>query len=258
MNLEARYTSGEHLEKTPNWHAHESPWKVEHIVQMLDKHGLQPQRVCEVGCGAGDVLRLLQKRMPSSCSFWGYDISPQAIALCAGKGNERLHFELRDVRKDRQTSFDLILVLDVIEHLEDYFSFLRDIKPKSRYALLHIPLEISVQSVFIGKTFIWTRGQHGHLHYFSKETALRTVQDVGYEVLDYSYSPEFELPVVFTGVRTPGRRTGWKLRQNSEKAVLRAAPRLGRKSIGRNSIAGAGEKQRFRRGENDVARRVQF
>lgn len=194
MNLEARYTSGEHLEKTPNWHAHESPWKVEHILQMLDKHRLQPQRVCEVGCGAGDVLRLLQKRMPSGCSFWGYDISPQAIALCAGKGNERLHFELRDVRKDQQTSFDLILVLDVIEHLEDYFSFLRDIKPKSRYALLHIPLEISVQSVFIGKTFIWTRGQHGHLHYFSKETALRTVQDVGYEVLDYSYSPEFELP----------------------------------------------------------------
>jgi SAM-dependent methyltransferase len=194
MNLEARYTSGEHLEKTPNWHAHESPWKAEYIVQMLDKHGLQPQRVCEVGCGAGEVLRLLQKRMPSGCSFWGYDISPQAIALCAGKGNEQLHFELKDVRKDQQTSFDLILVLDVIEHLEDYFSFLRDIKPKSRYALMHIPLEISVQSVFIGKTFIWTRGQHGHLHYFSKETALRTVQDVGYEVLDYSYSPEFELP----------------------------------------------------------------
>jgi len=194
MSLEARYTSGEHLDKTPNWHAHESPWKVEHILQMLKKHALQPWTICEVGCGAGDVLRLLQKRMHAECSLWGYDVSPQAIALCTGKGNERLHFELMDVRKKEELFFDLILVLDVIEHLEDYFSFVRDIKPKSRYAIFHIPLEVSVQSVLLARTFIWTRNQHGHLHYFSKETALRTLEDLGYEVLDYSYSPEFELP----------------------------------------------------------------
>jgi len=194
MGLEARYTSGEHLEKTPNWHVHESPCKVEHILPMLEKHGLKPRKICEVGCGAGEVLRLLQRRMNTACSFWGYDISPQAIALCAGKSNERLHFEQADIRKKEERVFDLILVLDVIEHLEDYFSFLRDIKPKSRYALFHIPLEISVQSVLLGKTFIWSRNQHGHLHYFSKETALRTLEDIGYGVLDYSYSPEFELP----------------------------------------------------------------
>jgi SAM-dependent methyltransferase len=194
MNLEARYTGGEHLLKTPDWHSHESPWKVEHILPMLKKHGLAPLTMGDVGCGAGEVLRLLQQRMNPECSFWGYDISPQAITLCKGKGNERLHFELSDVRTKRGLFFDLILVLDVIEHLEDYFSFLRDIKPKSLYALFHIPLEVSVQSVLIGKTFIWTRDQHGHLHYFSKETALRTLEDIGYEVLDYSYSPEFEMP----------------------------------------------------------------
>ena len=34
---------------------------------------------------------------------------------------------------------------------------------------------------------------YGHLHYFTKETALRTLEDAGYEVLDYSYSPGYEV-----------------------------------------------------------------
>lgn len=187
------YTSGQYLERNPTWHIEESPWKVQHILPMLRRHRLAPNTVCEVGCGAGEVLRLLQRRMSDACTFWGYDISPQAIEMCKEKANERLHFKLADIRREKDVLFDLLLVLDVIEHLEDYFSFLRDLKPKSRYKLFHIPLEVSVQGVLRGNIFLRNRDLHGHLHYFTKETALRTLEDVGYEVLDYSYSPEYEL-----------------------------------------------------------------
>jgi len=192
--LEARYTSGEHLAKAPGWHVEESPWKVKHIMQMLKRHHLEPDTVCDVGCGVGEVLRLLQVRMGEACTFWGYDISPQAFAMCREKANERLHFKLADIRQEQDAFFDLILVLDVVEHLEDYFSFLRDLKPKSRYKLFNIPLEVSVQTVLRGKTLIRNRDLHGHLHYFTKETALRSLEDAGYEVLDCSYAPEFEMP----------------------------------------------------------------
>ncbi len=192
--LETRYIRGEHLEKVPGWHVEESPWKVKHIMPMLKRHHLEPDTLCEVGCGAGEVLRLLQERMSEACTFWGYDISPQAIAMCKEKANERLHFKLADIRQEHDVFFDLLLVLDVVEHLEDYFSFLRDLRSKSRYKLFHIPLEMSVQTVLRGKTLIRNRDLHGHLHYFTKETALRTLEDVGYEVLDYSYSPEYEMP----------------------------------------------------------------
>ena len=193
MKLEELYTSGEYLQRNPTWHIEESSWKVRHIVPMMKRHGLEPNTICEVGCGVGEVLRLLQENMSDACTFWGYDISPQALAIAKERANERLHFKLADIRKEQDAFFDLILVLDVIEHLEDYFSFLRDIKPKSRYKLFHIPLEVSVQGVLRGKIFMRNRDLHGHLHYFTKETALRTVEDVGYEVLDYSYSPEYEL-----------------------------------------------------------------
>ena len=193
MMAENIYTSGQYLEKNPTWHIEESAWKVRHILPMMYRHHLVPDTVCEVGCGSGEVIRLLQMRMSDACTFWGYDISPQAIEMCKERANERLHFKLADIRREQDGFFDLILVLDVIEHLEDYFSFLRDIKPKSQYKLFHIPLEVSVQGVLRGKIFIRNRDLHGHLHYFTKETALRTLEDAGYEVLDYSYSPEYEL-----------------------------------------------------------------
>ena len=199
--LEHIYIDGAYLEKNPDWHIEESPWKIEHILPMLKRHHLVPNTVCEVGCGTGEVLRLLQQHMDAHCTFWGYDISPQAIALCKERANEQLQFKLADIRREQDVFFDLLLVLDVIEHLEDYCSFLRDLKPKSSYKLFHIPLEISVQGVLRGKIFLRNRDLHGHLHHFTKETALRLLEDVGYEVLDYSYSPEYELDTTLLQTR---------------------------------------------------------
>lgn len=77
--------------------------------------------------------------------------------------------------------------MDVIEHMEDYFSFLREIRPKSPYKILQIPLDISVREVFLNN-LVGFRGKFGHLHYFTKDLALQMLQDVGYEVVDYLYT----------------------------------------------------------------------
>lgn len=191
--VQSLYTSGQYLETNPTWHVEESPWKIRHIVPMMRQHHLMPDSVCEIGCGAGEVLRLLQMYMRDTCTLWGYDISPQAIELSKSRANERLRFKLADIRQEHDTFFDLLLVLDVIEHLEDYFSFLRDIRSKGDYKLFHIPLEVSVQGVLRGKIFVRNRDIHGHLHHFTKETALRTLEDTGYEVIDYAYVPEYEM-----------------------------------------------------------------
>ena len=83
----------------------------------------------------------------------------------------------------------MILILDVLEHLEDYFSFLRALKQKSLYKIFHIPLDISVQAILRPNGLIKRREEHAHIHYFTKETALHTLRDIGYDVIDYSYAP---------------------------------------------------------------------
>jgi SAM-dependent methyltransferase len=185
---EMRYMSGGHLEKNPLWHTEESPWKAEQVMRMLDRQKIVPKTICEVGCGAGEVLKQLQQRLKTDCDLLGCDISPQAIELCRSRANEKLRFLLGNIPGGSDSFFDLILVLDVIEHLEDYFSFLRNIKDRAAYKVFQIPLDLSVQNVVRAKPLLRDRQRYGHIHYFNKETALQLLSDVGYEIIDYFYT----------------------------------------------------------------------
>jgi SAM-dependent methyltransferase len=189
MSQSTIYLEGEYLAKNPQWHVEESPWKAKQVLRMLRQNHLSPKTICDVGCGAGEVLSQLQRHLGQECLFWGYDISPQALSLARDRANEKLHFEQADFQNEGDAIFDLILVLDVIEHLETYWSFLRHLKSRSHYKIFHVPLDLSVQTVFRQKALLKRRDLYAHLHYFTKETALRTLRDTGYEILDYFYTP---------------------------------------------------------------------
>jgi SAM-dependent methyltransferase len=182
------YVNGEYLKSNPGWHTDESLFKVDQILRMMAKHRLRPKTICDVGCGAGEVLKLLHERMDDACRFWGYDISPQALEMCRSRANERLQFTLGDVSQEPGVFFDLMLVLDVIEHVDDYFGFLTAIRPKSALKLFHIPLDLSVQTVLRRRGLLKRRELHRHIHYFTKETALETLKDTGYKPLDYFFT----------------------------------------------------------------------
>ncbi|MBD2520487.1 hypothetical protein H6G93_37220 [Nostoc sp. FACHB-973] len=103
--------------------------------------------------------------------------------------------------KEEEKIYDLVMAIDVFEHVEDYFGFLRKLKEKGKYKLFHIPLDLSVQSVLRSSPILKSRFKYGHIHYFTKETALASLKDMGYEVLDYLYtSVSLDLP----------NRNGWK------------------------------------------------
>ena len=183
------FVSGEYLEKIPQWHAEDSPWKAKGVLQMMERNSLMPRRICEIGCGAGDVLRRLQLQMDPQCSFWGYDIAPAAIELCRDRENDRLHFRLGDVTREREAHFDVLLVLDVLEHQENYFSFLRDIKHLAPYKIFHQVLDLSVYSLLQKEGLTKRRRVLEDLHFFTKDTALQALMDEKYEILDWFYAP---------------------------------------------------------------------
>ena len=183
------YTSGQYQIDTPSWHVEDSPWKAEKILMMLRRNSIIPRTICEVGCGAGEILYQLQIKMDDKCEFWGYELSPYAFSLCQKKGNNRLHFFLQDILEleVRSGFFDLMLLIDLIEHIENYMDFLRKIKKSATYMLFHIPLELSIDSVLRNKLFEH-RMRVGHLHYFNREIALHALQDAGFSVMDHFYT----------------------------------------------------------------------
>lgn len=184
--LDDIYIGGEYLAHNPTWGAEESSWKAAHVLRLLRRHGIAPKSVCEIGCGAGRVLRELHDSIADS-EFLGCDISPDALALCAPLETARLRFSLAHVDEIRGF-FDVVLLLDVIEHVEDHFDFLRRAASLGEYKILHIPLDLSVQSVLRSARLPRTRDLVGHVHFFTRELALQRLRDVGLEVIESSYT----------------------------------------------------------------------
>lgn len=215
------YHDGTYLQNNPTCHVEDSRWKAEQVIKMLHKNRLDPTTLCDVGCGAGEVLFHLQHDLDGQKSFCGYEISPQAFELCKTRQRPNLRFHLADPLERHDLRFDLVLVLDVIEHIEDCFGFLRRLKSASRtaYKLFHIPLDLSMYFILRGH-LMSRRRTVGHLHYFTKETALATLKDSGYEILDFFYTASsLELPNQSWKARVLNVPRKWGFRFNRDLTV---------------------------------------
>jgi SAM-dependent methyltransferase len=179
------YKDGTYLQNNPNWHQEESSWKAKQVLEVIKRNNVHLSTICDVGCGAGGVLRVLSERLPDTITYCGYDISPQAIALCSKMGECNISFHLGDLLEEDKM-FDMVLGLDVVEHVEDYIGFLRKLKTKARYKLLHLPLDLAVQRVLRISTIIMDMEHVGHLHFFTKETALAALKLADYKIIESS------------------------------------------------------------------------
>lgn len=181
----AQYREGDYLEKVPEWHAGDSPWKAGKVLEILRRNAIVPRSLCDVGCGAGQVLAELQAGLGSDVRMVGYDISPQAIALCAARENVSLQFRQCDFLAGCDETYEVLLLLDVFEHVPDYLGFLSRLRGRAQWYVFHIPLDLNVQALLQGsRPMLEMRQRYGHLHYFTAETALAALADCGYQVRD--------------------------------------------------------------------------
>lgn len=217
---ERRYTTAEYAEKNPGWHIENSGWKAEQVLSFIREHELEPRTICEVGCGAGEILKEISQALTAGM-FVGYEISPHAFELCQQRANDRLSFRLARPEDDLDT-FDLMLLLDVIEHVDDYLGFLRVLRTKSDLKIMHIPLEISVQMILRPDGLSSRRRDVGHLHFFTKATALDALEEAGYEILDHRYTPSsIHAPKTLRAhIAAPIRKVLFRLNEDTTVRIL--------------------------------------
>jgi hypothetical protein len=137
--------------------------------------------VAEVGCGAGEILRILASQHPN-ITFHGYEVSPQAFAMCEPRRTANLDFFLADLGAT-DAFYDALLCMDVVEHVEDYIGFLRALRPRADLKVFNIPLDMNAGAVLRNQPIMHARRLVGHPHYFSRDTALATLEHCGYEIL---------------------------------------------------------------------------
>jgi SAM-dependent methyltransferase len=189
MEMESIYKSGAYLEATKSWHAEDARWKAAQIEGIISRNALHPASIAEIGCGAGSILDELSRVTGlAGVRFHGYDISPQAIEIAKRLGNEGIQFSQEDLLSQGVGEhFDLLLVIDVFEHVPDYMGFLKRCRGKAEYKIYHIPLDIHVSSV-MRNAFVKSRYSVGHIHYFTAESAVSTLKDTGHEIIDCVYT----------------------------------------------------------------------
>ena len=183
----ARYSDGAYLEANPDWHAEDAPWKVRHMRRICDAAGIAPRSMCEVGCGSGAGLDLMQAAYPGSRAD-GYELSPQAFALCSARTRPGLSF-YSDSAFTAGRHYDLSMAIDVIEHVEDPFAFARGMGAISDHQLFHIPLDMNVVALAREWPIREARGEVGHIHYFSRWTATSLLEECGLRVVNWHYVP---------------------------------------------------------------------
>lgn len=179
------YTSELYLTRNPGWHVEDSAWKAENIARIIEANKISFHSCVEVGCGAGYILKHLSDRYRDS-EFIGYDITPQLERFWHNISDHHISFMNNDFF-DTQEQYDLLLLIDVFEHVEDYLGFLNRLSSRASYFIFHIPLDMNVQNIIRDKQ-IELRDDVGHLHYFSKSSALRTLEDSGYAIVDWFYT----------------------------------------------------------------------
>lgn len=199
--ISQRYLGSSYAESNPTWDSEDSPWKAGQVVRMLHQNRLAPQRLVEVGCGAGKVLATLRPALPDA-ELHGYDIAPDAARLWPAHAAQRIHFHTGDFLQSKTPHFDTLLLLDVLEHLANPFEFLVSLQGRADYFIFHIPLDLSALSVLREAPLLYVRDKVGHIHYFTKGLALALLKECRYQVIDWFY----------TGASLSGPRPGWKTR----------------------------------------------
>jgi len=188
------YTEGGYFQSNPDWHQEGSKLKADLVLEFIKKFQLPTGLVVEVGCGAGEILVELMKNLPANSILRGYDISPQAIRIAEKKAGSQLSFHLEDYTQLKKEKADLVLVMDVAEHIDDVYSFLRRLRDKGNNFIFHIPLDMSCRTLLKPHVLLQQRTSVGHIHYFTEETVVWMLRDVGFGVEYFIYTkPDVDL-----------------------------------------------------------------
>jgi SAM-dependent methyltransferase len=183
------YKNELYLKNNINWHQEDSSYKASFVKKSLKRNNISFRTCVDIGCGAGLVTELLAKEYPNS-KFKGCDFSPDAALFWDQRTKlDNLEFSNADVTS-RSDLHDLIICLDVFEHVEDYYLFLRSIRSVGINFIFNIPLDMNVMKVLLNG-IKYTREEVGHLHYFNEYTALETLKDCGFRIKDSFLSTAF-------------------------------------------------------------------
>jgi SAM-dependent methyltransferase len=137
------------------------------------------QRIIDFGCGPGNFMLQLAKYG----KIYGADISLDALRFCKGRREHRvLQLEEGARIPIRDNTFDFIIALDVLEHIEDDREMMREFY---RIAKVGGRVILTVPSYL----FLW--GKHdelyGHKRRYTRARLVKVIEEANFHIEKLSY-----------------------------------------------------------------------
>ncbi len=190
-----------------------SPLKTDYVskyddnprTELIDLITEPPQRVLEIGCGAGATGLALKQRF-QAIEYVGVEPDEGAANIAKTRLDRVISSDIEKVQLDTfgltDEYFDLIICADVLEHLYDPWKTLYNLRnnlvPDGRI-LASIP---NIQHISIVNSLLngqWTYSKYGlldatHIRFFTLSEITKMFSDSGYKMthLSHAAQPEIE------------------------------------------------------------------
>lgn len=149
----------------------------------------KPQKILDVGCGTGETLTFLKRIFPKA-KLQGVDYLPEAVSYTRSRGHSAKRADALNLPFP-DASFDVVLLLDVIEHIKNDSGAIREAKRVLKSGGVIVLTAPALQ-------FIWSAhdiGQ-GHERRYTRHMLMRLAAKNEMTVPFISYFNFFLSPIV--------------------------------------------------------------
>ncbi len=158
-------------------------WKWRNMERLLRAH-LEPASILEFGCGSGEMLALAQQSFPSA-ALHGIDIAQRMIEMASERlGEARLTRGAEEVLESYQPPVDVVMAVDILEHLVEPLRAVQALGSAGRYVALKIPLERRLIRLGLSRPKVGVEHIAGHLHFWTLDDSRRLLDEAGLEIVD--------------------------------------------------------------------------
>lgn len=176
----------------------------EELCQMiceLTGTSLEGKRVLDFGCGWGHTLKYFQSK---GADVYGCDPAVEAITYGKAQGLHVTLSKMDTINVFNGIQFDVVLLLNVLEHLADPVGTIKEIKKEilkpGGILVVELPndynafQECAVQVHGLSK---WWVAPPAHLNYFNKETLTALIEGNGFKIEQILGSFPLEMFLLF-------------------------------------------------------------
>jgi SAM-dependent methyltransferase len=137
-------------------------------------------RLAEIGCGSGLVQSQFEDRLGLSVD--GFDLNAEALERNASRTGRLACYDVQERNEDLRDRYDLVLLLDVIEHVQEDVQFLEDsafLAKSGGHLIVNVPASPRLYSRYDVAA--------GHLRRYTPRALLEAGQKAGLEAASWTY-----------------------------------------------------------------------